>query len=107
MLNMLESHDLKAKGFASAEAKHLEIEAMRRAYLDRARFLGDPDFVQVPVATLLSKPHALELIKTIEPMKASSSAELGKDIITMPAGEPDDTTHFSVIDKAGMAVSNT
>src|SRR5580765_4664630 len=49
MLNILESFDLKAKGFDSAEARHLEIEAMRRAYLDRARFLGDPDFVQVPL----------------------------------------------------------
>ena len=46
MLNMLEAFDLKAKGLGSAEAKHFEIEAMRRAYLDRARFLGDPDFVR-------------------------------------------------------------
>src|SRR5262249_61928616 len=107
MLNMLEAFDLKAKGAASAEAKHLEIEAMRRAYLDRARFLGDPDFVQIPVSTLLSKDHAREIAATIKADKASSSLELGKDVVTAAAQEPDETTHFSVIDRNGMAVSNT
>lgn len=108
MLNMLEGFDLKSKGAGSAEARHLEIEAMRRAYLDRARFLGDPDFVQIPVATLLSKAHAKEIGATIDPVKASSSAELGKDILSAPApAEPDETTHFSVIDRDGMAVSST
>jgi gamma-glutamyltranspeptidase/glutathione hydrolase len=107
MLNILEGFDVKSKGAASAEARHLEIEAMRRAYLDRARFLGDPDFVEVPVARLLSKPHARELAATIDPARASSSAELGKDILTATPAEPDETTHFSVIDRGGMAVSNT
>jgi gamma-glutamyltranspeptidase/glutathione hydrolase len=107
MLNMLESFDLKAKGFDSADARHLEIEAMRRAYLDRARFLGDPDFVQMPLTRLLSKDYARTLAGTIDPAKASSSAELGKDIVTTPGQEPDETTHFSVIDRSGMAVSNT
>ena len=72
------------------------IEAMRRAYLDRARHLGDPDFVQVPLAKLLSKEHARTLAATIDPAKASSSVELGKDIVTTAAQEPDETTHFSV-----------
>src|SRR5436190_23272864 len=108
MLNMLESFDLKAKGFDSAEARHLEIEAMRRAYLDRARFLGDPDFVQIPLTKLLSKDYARTLAATIDPAKATRSAELGKDILTKPATqEPEETTHFSVIDREGMAVSNT
>jgi gamma-glutamyltranspeptidase/glutathione hydrolase len=108
MLNMLEAFDLKAKGFASAEAKHFEIEAMRRAYLDRARFLGDPDFVQIPLTRLLSKDYARTLAATIDPAKASSSTELGKDILSAPQPqEPEETTHFSVIDRAGMAVSNT
>jgi len=107
MLNMLESFDLKAKGFASVETRHLEIEAMRRAYLDRARYLGDPDFVQVPVAKLVSKEYARARAATINPNKASSSLELGKDIVTTPSHEPDETTHFSVIDRYGMAVSNT
>jgi gamma-glutamyltranspeptidase/glutathione hydrolase len=108
MLNMLENFDLKAKGFGSPAATHLEIEAMRRAYLDRARFLGDPDFVQMPLTRLLSKDYARTLAATIDPAKASSSAELGKDILAAPATqEPDETTHFSVIDRQGMAVSNT
>ena len=61
MLNILEGYDLAANGYGSAQNAHLIIEAMRRAYLDRARFLGDPDFVQIPVARLLSKPHAKEM----------------------------------------------
>jgi gamma-glutamyltranspeptidase/glutathione hydrolase len=107
MLNMLEAFDLKAKGFASAEARHFEIEAMRRAYLDRARYLGDPDFVTVPLTKLLSKEYGRTLASTIDPAKATSSLELGKDIVTAVTQEPDETTHFSVIDRAGMAVSNT
>jgi gamma-glutamyltranspeptidase/glutathione hydrolase len=107
MLNMLESFDLKSKGFGSPDAKHLEIEAMRRAYLDRARFLGDPDFVQVPLSTLLSKDHGRTLAASIRLDAASSSVELGKDIVTRPPQEADETTHFSVIDRNGMAVSNT
>ena len=55
MLNILEPMDLKSKGLLTAPALHLQIEAMRRAYLDRARYLGDPDFVQVPLSRLLSK----------------------------------------------------
>ena len=107
MLNMIEAFDLKAKGFTSPEAKHVQIEAMRRAYLDRARYLGDPDFVDVPIAKLLSKDHARAVAATIDPARASSSVELGRDIVTTPAHEPDETTHFSVIDRTGMAVSNT
>jgi gamma-glutamyltranspeptidase/glutathione hydrolase len=107
MLNMLEAFDLKAKGFNSAEARHFEIEAMRRAYLDRARFLGDPDFVQIPLTKLLSKEYARTLASTIDPAKASGSVELGKDIVTAAPKEPAETTHFSVIDRLGMAVSNT
>ena len=107
MLNMIEGFDLKAKGFTSPEAKHIQIEAMRRAYLDRARHLGDPDFVDVPIAKLISKDHARAAAATIDPARASSSVELGKDIVTTPAQEPEETTHFSVIDRSGMAVSNT
>jgi gamma-glutamyltranspeptidase/glutathione hydrolase len=107
MLNTIEAFDLKAKGFTSAEAKHIQIEAMRRAYLDRARHLGDPDFVEIPIARLLSKDHARTLAAGIDAAKATSSVELGNDIVTAPAQEPDETTHFSVIDRSGMAVSNT
>ena len=108
MLNMLEAAQIQKKARVSADAVHLVTEAMRRAYLDRARFLGDPDFVDVPVNKLIAKPHARDLIKTIDPKKASSSVELGKDIVTPPViSESDETTHFSVIDKDGMAVTNT
>jgi gamma-glutamyltranspeptidase/glutathione hydrolase len=107
MLNVIEAFDLKAKGFTSADAKHIQIEAMRRAYLDRARHLGDPDFGDIPIARLLSKEHARTVAATIDPAKASSSVELGKDIVTAAAQEPDETTHLSVIDRSGMAVSNT
>lgn len=106
MLNLLEQYDLKSMGANSVEAIHLEAEAMRRAYLDRARYLGDPDFVDVPIAKLTSKAYA-KTLPPIDPAKASSSVELGRDIITTQTQEPDETTHFSVIDKDGMAVANT
>jgi gamma-glutamyltranspeptidase / glutathione hydrolase len=108
MLNILENFDLAKLGRSSPETIHLTIEAMRRAYLDRARFLGDPDFGPVPVARLTSKLYARGLAAGINPQKASSSLELGKDIVTIPADrEGDETTHFSVWDKDGMAVANT
>ena len=108
MLNILEPMDVKSKGLLTADALHLQIEAMRRAYLDRARFLGDPDFTDIPVATLTSKEHARTVAATIDPARASSSLELGKDIVTVTAAqEPDETTHYSVVDKDGMAVSTT
>ena len=91
MLNILEALEIQKKAQASPEALHLVAEAMRRAYLDRARFLGDPDFVDVPVARLTSKAHARDLAKTIDPTRASSSAELGKDIITA-VSRPNRTT---------------
>jgi len=107
MLNILEQFDLKSKEQHSAESLHLQIEAMRRAYLDRARHLGDPDFVDVPIARLTSKEYAETLAAGIDPKKASSSIELGRDIVTLPSAEPDETTHFSVMDREGMAVTST
>ena len=107
MLNMLEPFDLKAKGLLSPSALHLHIEAMRRAYLDRARHLGDPDFSSVPVARLTSKTYGRQAGASIAPDRASSSAELGKDILAAPAAEPDSTTHFSIVDREGMAVAAT
>ena len=107
MLNVLEGMDLKAKGLLTAPALHLQIEAMRRAYLDRARHLGDPDYVSVPVEKLTSKSYAKTLAAGIDAARASSSIELGKDIVTVTASEPDETTHFSVMDKNGMAVTTT
>ena len=108
MLNILEAVEIQKTTRGSVEALHLTAEAMRRAYLDRARFLGDPDFGPIPVAKLTSKPHAATLAKTVSRTQASKSAELGKDILTVQLpSESDETTHFSVLDKDGMAVSNT
>jgi gamma-glutamyltranspeptidase/glutathione hydrolase len=108
MLNILENFDLKSLGPRSPQTLHLVIESMRRAYLDRARHLGDPDFVKVPVDKLTSKTYAKTLAASIDKGHASSSVELGKDIVTQVAStESDETTHFSVVDKAGNAVANT
>ena len=103
MLNILEGYDLAKMG-RSAEALHLEIEAMRRAYADRAVYMGDPDSVKMPIAGLISKPYAASLRGTIGPRATpSSEVHAGKP----PDVEGHNTTHFSVIDKDGNAVSNT
>jgi gamma-glutamyltranspeptidase/glutathione hydrolase len=107
MLNTLENFDLKSQGRYSAETLHLMIEATRRAFLDRARYLGDPDFTDIPVQRLTSKEYAKTLAQGIDRTRASSSVELGKDIVTIAESESEETTHFSVIDKDGNAVSNT
>ena len=103
MLNILEGYDLAKMG-RSAEALHLEIEAMRRAYADRAVYMGDPDSVKMPIAALTSKSYAAQLRAGITD-NATPSAEVH-------AGTPRDTegrntTHFSIVDKDGNAVSNT
>jgi len=104
MLNVLENFDLRKHGRWSPETLHLMIETMRRAYCDRARYLGDSDFVKVP-DFLTSKDYAKKLADSIDPDRATPSADLAKDIpLTAEGG---DTTHFSVIDGDGMAVSNT
>lgn len=105
MLNILENFDLAKNPRFSPQTLHLMLEAMRRAYRDRARYLGDPDFVSVPVDMLTSKSYARELAAGISLAKATRSDTLAKDIPL--AGESDETTHFSVIDKDGMAVANT
>jgi gamma-glutamyltranspeptidase/glutathione hydrolase len=104
MLNVLENFDLKAHPRYSPETVHLLAETMRRAYRDRARHLGDADFVKVP-PFLTAKDYARTLAKSIDPTKATPSASLAGDIPL--AREGDSTTHFSVIDSAGMAVANT
>jgi len=104
MLNMLEPFDLRALGRESPRACHLMIEAMRRGYLDRARFLGDSDFVEVP-AFLTEKPYAAQLARQIDVGRASSSLGLAPDLAVRAEG--DHTTHFSVVDDQAMAVANT
>lgn len=104
MLNILENFDLKKNGRWSPETNHLMIEAMKRAYADRARYLGDPDFTKIP-AELSTKEYAKKLAAGIDLKKPTPSADLAPEI--MLNKESDSTTHFSVIDKDGLAVSNT
>lgn len=105
MLNILEGYDLSKTDWASSERYHLMTEAMRRAFADRAEYMGDTDFVKVPIAGLIDKSYAAQLRKSIDEDRASSSTQVraGK-----PAGyESEDTTHFTVVDAEGNAVANT
>jgi gamma-glutamyltranspeptidase/glutathione hydrolase len=104
MLNILEPFDLKKSGRWSPETAHLMIEAMKRAYADRARYLGDPDFTKIP-AELTTKAYAKKRSADIDLKKPTPSAELAPEIALDK--ESDSTTHFSVIDRDGLAVSNT
>ncbi len=104
MLNVLERHDLRKAGPYAPDNVHLLIEAMRRAFADRARHLGDPDFVRIP-AQLTSKEYARQLAEGIDLKRAAPSAAIAPEIAI--AAESPQTTHFSVVDAHGMAVSNT
>ncbi|HET6879528.1 MAG TPA: gamma-glutamyltransferase, partial [Pirellulales bacterium] len=103
-LHILQGFNLRQYDRNSPRACHLIIEALRRTFCDRARWLGDPDFVEVP-ATLLGEAHALQRAADIDVKHATPSEQLAPEIKL--AGEGDSTTHFSVIDAAGMAVANT
>jgi len=105
MLNILESYDLSADGHNSAAYLHKLIEVMRRAYADRSKHLGDPDFYDVPVKGLTDRGYATRLRRSIALKRASRSADIA------PASgfvdESPSTTHYSVMDKDGNAVSVT
>jgi gamma-glutamyltranspeptidase / glutathione hydrolase len=103
MLNILEGYDLART--EEAQATFLMVEAMKRAYADRAWFLGDPDVVQVPVARLTSKSYGAAWRATIDPAHATPAADIHPGIETPSEGH--NTTHFSVIDRFGNAVANT
>jgi len=105
MLNMLDNTDFVKSGMDSAAALHDEIEAERRAMADRAVYLGDPDFVKVPMATLLSPEFAKQRWASVKPEQASLSKDVGAGAI--PGFESDETTHFSTVDQAGDAVAVT
>lgn len=105
MLNILEGYDLGKLDSASSERYHLMTEAMRRAFADRAEFMGDTDFVKVPVAGLIDKSYAEKLRSTINADRASTSVEISAG---QPVGyESEETTHFTVVDAEGNAVANT
>lgn len=105
MLNMLERYDLTQHGRFDTETVHLMAEAMKRAFSERAKHLGDTDFVDVPITELTSKVYARALAASITADKATPSEELAPPIEL--AHESTDTTHFSVVDSNGMAVANT
>lgn len=104
ILNVLEGYPLKDLGFRSAQAVHYQIEAMRHAYVDRNSYLGDPDFVKNPLDRLLSKDYAAQLRAVIDPNKAGVSKDIKPGV---PPHEGSNTTHYSIVDQQGNAVSVT
>lgn len=105
MLNILEGFELGTMKRYAPETIHLIAETMKLAFLDRARHLGDGDFVTLPVERLISKEYAESVRKKIRLDKAVPSEELGEDILTLEKGS--DTTHYSVVDSDGLAVATT
>ncbi|MBX8541291.1 gamma-glutamyltransferase [Pseudomonas cichorii] len=104
MLNILEGYPMKELGFRSAQGTHYQIEAMRHAYVDRNSYLGDPDFVKNPIEHLLDKNYATKLRDAIEPQKAGDSNKIKPGVAPH---EGNNTTHYSIVDKWGNAVSVT
>jgi gamma-glutamyltranspeptidase / glutathione hydrolase len=105
MLNILEQFDLRGIGHNSPEKYHILAEAMKRAFADRAEYFGDPAFVKVPVTGLTSKEYAQELFRSIDRKRATPSERVSPG---RPARyESPETTHYSVVDAAGNAVSTT
>jgi gamma-glutamyltranspeptidase/glutathione hydrolase len=118
ILNILEGFDLAKLGNRSADAIHLEAEAFRRAFYDRTEFMGDPDFAKVPVAQLIDKKYAAAWRGSIDLYHASVSQDLKRPSIfnelervaqsrRTAIREPENTTHYSVVDAGGNAVSVT
>ncbi len=104
-LNILEGYDLKSIGWASAQKYHLLTEALRRSFADRAEFLGNPDFANIPTAKLIDKKYAEERRASIDLKKATPSSRIGHG---SPMGkESMETTHFTVVDTEGNVVTNT
>jgi gamma-glutamyltranspeptidase/glutathione hydrolase len=104
MLNVLEGFPLRSLRANSPASLHLMIEAMKLAYADRAEYLGDSDFVDVPIDMLTSKQYAAELREGID---ARQAREVGSTLSDPPAGGGGNTTHFSIVDADGNAVANT
>jgi gamma-glutamyltranspeptidase/glutathione hydrolase len=103
-LNILEGFPMPEMKRGSAASLHVLIEAMKRAYADRARYLGDPDFISAPVATLMSKEYAAKQRASIDLDRATPWTDAQS---ATPPREGSNTTHFSVVDSRGNAVSNT
>jgi gamma-glutamyltranspeptidase/glutathione hydrolase len=104
ILNVLEGYPMKDLGYRSAQSVHYQIEAMRHAYMDRNSYLGDPDFVKNPLERLLDKGYAGQIRAAIDPAKAGVSKDIKPGV---PPHEGSNTTHYSIVDKFGNAVSVT
>jgi gamma-glutamyltranspeptidase / glutathione hydrolase len=110
MLNILEGYPLLALGFRSAQAVQFQIEAMRHAYVDRNSYLGDPDFIKNPLDTLLDKNYAAKIRAMIAPDRAGISLVIKPGVFPHPVSVPhegNNTTHYSIVDQWGNAVSVT
>ncbi len=105
VLKMIEPYDIRKMTYNSAEKYHLLAETLRRSFADRAEFMADPDFAEVPIAKLLDSNYLTKRRETIDLKKASSSKEIGHGAIS--GAEPMDTTHYTVVDADGNIVSNT
>ncbi|QYJ92233.1 gamma-glutamyltransferase [Shewanella spartinae] len=105
MLNMLEPYPIAKLGHNTADTLHLMAEVMKRAYADRSEYLGDPDFVDVPVKALISKDYAKSRAKGIAINRVTPSSEIAPG--KLAGYESPQTTHYSVVDKWGNAVANT
>jgi gamma-glutamyltranspeptidase / glutathione hydrolase len=118
-LNILEGYDLGKMGDRSAQSMHYTTEAFRRAFFDRAEFMGDPDFAKIPVAQLIDKKYAAAWQETIDPARATPSKDLKRPAVfsqleqyadahpPMAPHESNHTTHYSVMDADGNAVAVT
>lgn len=104
IMNILEGYPMPSLGFRSAQGLHYQIEAMRHAYVDRNSYLGDPDFVKNPLTQLLDKDYATKLRAAIDPQKAGISRDIKPGVAPH---EGSNTTHYSIVDKWGNAVSVT
>src|SRR5258706_10581169 len=104
ILNVLEGYPMKELGFRSAQSVHYQIEAMRHSYVDRNSYLGDPDFVKNPLDRLLDKNYAAQIRAVIDPIKAGVSKDIKPGVAPH---EGSNTTHYSIVDKWGNAVSVT
>ena len=107
ILNILEDYPLKEMGFRSAQSVHYQIEAMRHAYVDRNSYLGDPDFVKNPLERLLDKNYAAQIRAVIAPDKAGVSKDIKPGVSPHVITEGSNTTHYSIVDRWGNAVSVT
>ncbi|MBI3449219.1 MAG: gamma-glutamyltransferase [Acidobacteria bacterium] len=105
MLHMLEPFDVKGMGAGSSAYEHLAAEVMKRAYADRAEFMGDPDFVRIPLAGLLSRDYSKRSMATFDPQRATPARDAGPGKPSFQ--ESGSTTHFTIADAMGNVVTNT